>query len=162
MYYSAMHTEKIVILDNIRSAHNVGSIFRTSDGAGVVRLILCGYTPAPQDRFGREQAEIAKTSLGAASMIPWEKKESVAEVLTAISELKKSGFTIVALEQTIKSIPLHDFKVPSKVAYIVGNEVDGVSEVLLDEADTIVEIPMHGKKESLNVSVATGILLFKL
>jgi 23S rRNA (guanosine2251-2'-O)-methyltransferase len=156
-----MEESKIVIVDNVRSAHNVGSIFRTSDGAGVSRIILCGYTPAPLDRFGREQSEIAKTSLGAAAMIPWEKKESTEEVLETIRELKGSGFTIVALEQTPSSISLHEFAVPKKVAYIVGNEVDGVQKELLDAADAVVEIPMQGQKESLNVSVATGILLFK-
>lgn len=156
-----MEESKIVIVDNVRSAHNVGSIFRTSDGAGVSRIILCGYTPAPLDRFGREQSEIAKTSLGAAAMIPWEKKESTEEVLETIRELKGSGFTIVALEQTPSSTSLHEFAVPKKVAYIVGNEVDGVQKELLDAADAVVEIPMQGQKESLNVSVATGILLFK-
>jgi len=156
-----MEESKIVIVDNVRSAHNVGSIFRTSDGAGVSRIILCGYTPAPLDRFGREQSEIAKTSLGAAAMIPWEKKETMGEVLKTISELKGSGSTIVALEQTPSSISLHEFIAPAKVAYIVGNEVDGVQKELLDAADVIVEIPMQGQKESLNVSVATGILLFK-
>lgn len=152
--------EKILIIDNIRSAHNVGSMFRTSDGAGVSRIILVGYTPAPTDRFGRVQPEIKKTSLGASEMILWEQKESGEQILKRIEELQKEGFTIVSVEQTEKSIPLYDLKVPEKVAYIVGNEIDGVSKELLDVSDMTVQIPMQGQKESLNVGVATGIVLF--
>lgn len=155
-----MKTEKILIIDNVRSAHNVGSMFRTSDGAGVSRIILVGYTPAPIDRFGRAQAEIVKTSLGASTMIPWEQRSTGAEMLARITELKMEGFSIVALEQTASSISLYDFKVPEKVAYIVGNEIDGVSEELLSACNVVVEIPMAGEKESLNVGVATGIVLF--
>ena len=156
-----MQTEKVLILDNIRSAHNVGSLFRTSDGAGVSKIILGGYTPAPRDRFGRQQAEILKTSLGASAMIAWEQKENMGELVASIVALQADGFSIVALEQTTQSIPLYDFTVPKKVAYIVGNEVDGVQSELLELSDTIVEIPMRGQKESLNVAVATGILLFR-
>jgi len=152
--------EKVVILDNIRSAHNVGSIFRTSDGAGVSRIILGGYTPAPTDRFGRTQEEIAKTSLGASSMISWEKIEDTPALKERILALKKEGFEVVALEQTQNAVSLYDFIVPEKVVYIVGNEVEGVSQDLLSLCNVVVEIPMHGQKESLNVSVATGILLF--
>lgn len=155
-----MQNEKVVIVDTVRSAHNVGSIFRTSDGAGVSLIILVGYTPAPIDRFGREQPEIKKTSLGASSMIAWEQKESGLPIRERVAELKKEGFTIVAVEQTKRSISLYDFVVPQKVAYILGNEVDGVSPELLEVADVVVEIPMSGEKESLNVGVATGIVLF--
>jgi tRNA G18 (ribose-2'-O)-methylase SpoU len=154
-----MEQEKIVVIDNVRSAHNVGSIFRTSDGAGVSHIILGGYTPAPIDRFGREVDEIKKTSLGASSMIPWEQCEE-ALLPARLLELKGNGFVVVALEQTQNAVSLYDFTVPPKVVYIVGNEVDGVREDLLAVADQVVFIPMHGKKESLNVSVATGILLF--
>lgn len=154
-----MKGETIVVIDNVRSAHNVGSIFRTSDGAGVSQIILGGYTPAPIDRFGREVDEIKKTSLGASSMIPWEQCEADA-LPTRLLELKEKGFTVVALEQTDTSVSLYDFEVPSKVVYIVGNEIDGVRPELLTVTDTVVEIPMQGRKESLNVSVATGILLF--
>lgn len=152
--------QKIIIIDNVRSAHNVGSIFRTSDGAGVERIILVGYTPSPIDRFGRVQPEIKKTSLGASTMIPFESKENGQEIVTRIFELKADGFTIVSLEQTAQSISLYEFNVPEKVAYIVGNEIDGVSKELLKISDVVVEIPMLGKKESLNVGVATGIVLF--
>lgn len=156
-----MLREKIVIIDNVRSAHNVGSIFRTSDGVGVSRLILFGYTPAPIDRFGRVQPEIEKTSLGASTMIPWDKKETDAEILSCVEQLKKDGFTIVAVEQTTNAVSLYDFAVPQKVAYIFGNEIDGVSQLLLGVSDVVVHIPMLGEKESLNVSVTAGIVLFK-
>ena len=152
--------QKILIIDNVRSAHNVGSLFRTSDGAGVERIILVGYTPSPIDRFGREQPEIKKTSLGASAMIPFETKETGVAIETRIQELKSEGYVIVSLEQTQHSIPLYDFEVPEKVVYIVGNEIDGVSKELLEVSDMVVEVPMLGKKESLNVAVATGIVLF--
>ena len=151
---------KTLILDNIRSAHNVGSIFRTADGAGVDKIFLVGTTPCPIDRFGRIQPEIMKTSLGAADTIPWEYVADV-DVANLVSDLKDKGATIVSIEQTAASISLDEFKVPDKVAYIFGNEIDGVQQTLLDVADVIVEIPMKGKKESLNVSVTTGIVLFK-
>ena len=149
-----------VILDNIRSAHNVGSIFRTSDGAGVAKIFLVGVTPCPVDRFGRSQPEIAKTSLGAADIVPWEQIGDADAVLVA-QRLRGEGMTVVAVEQTANSIALDEFQVPKNVAYILGNEVDGVSDALIKESDEVVEIPMAGEKESLNVSVAAGIVLFK-
>ena len=155
-----MSKHAVLIIDNVRSALNVGSFFRTSDGAGVSRIILCGYTPTPIDRFGRIQKQIEKTSLGAVSSVAWEQKETLEEILACVADLKKEGYVIVSLEQTDRSIPIQEFEVPDKVAYIVGNEVEGVREELLEASDLVVEIPMHGKKESLNVGVATGILLF--
>ena len=151
---------KIVILDNLRSAHNVGSIFRTADGAGVSRIYLIGTTPCPKDRFGREQPEIAKTSLGATKSVAWEYVDPN-EVDTLIDKLKSEGVRVVAIEQTKDSILLKHFKVPSNIAYIFGNEVDGVSPTLIEIADEVVEIPMLGSKESLNVAVTAGIVLFK-
>jgi len=155
----AMKRQVYIMLDNIRSAHNVGSIFRTSDGAGVSKIYLVGYTPAPIDRFGRPQPEIEKTSLGASLTIPWEQvaDASVPETLEA---LKAHGFAVVAVEQTPKSVSLYDYTTTEKVCYIFGNEIDGVSQTILDLADTIVEIPMHGQKESLNVGVSVGVVLF--
>lgn len=151
---------KFVILDNIRSAHNVGSIFRTGDGAGIAKIFLVGVTPCPVDRFGRPQPEIAKTSLGAADVVPWEQVSNDDAVLL-VRRLQDEGVTVVAVEQTSNAVSLDDFQVPENVAYILGNEVDGVSEALLKESDMVVEIPMAGEKESLNVSVAAGIVLFK-
>ncbi len=158
--YSDFMRQKIVILDNIRSAHNVGSIFRTADGAGVEKIYLIGTTPAPFDRFGREVPEIKKTSLGATEFVEWEHVDDRAAPVL-IDRLSDEGFAIVAIEQSNKSISLHDFVPPPKVAYVFGNEVEGVGEGWLNAADPIVEIPMNGQKESLNVSVTAGIVLFK-
>jgi len=151
--------QKIVILDNIRSAHNVGSIFRTADGAGVEKIYLLGYTPAPRDRFGRVSAEIKKTSLGALDTVAWEQVDD--EALPALlTKLRTDKFQIVAVEQTAESVTLQSFITPQKVAYIFGNEVEGVRADVIKESDTVVEIPMLGTKESLNVSVSAGIILF--
>lgn len=150
---------KQLLLENIRSAYNVGAIFRTADGAGVDKIWLSGYTPTPIDRFGRVQAEIKKTSLGASEVVSWERLTDDI-MLSALQAQKKAGVTIIALEQTNQSIPLKGFSVPEKILYVVGNEITGVSSSLLELADQIVEIPMLGTKESLNVSVATGILLY--
>lgn len=151
--------EQRLFLNNIRSAHNVGAMFRTADGAGVHRLYLGGYTPLPVDRFARVQPEIAKTSLGASATLPWEHVASGSEV-AVLTALKQSGFSIVAVEQTAQSISLHQFTVPERVVYILGNEVTGVTDELLAIADVVVEIPMHGSKESLNVATTAGIVLF--
>ncbi len=135
----------------------MGAIFRSADGAGVSKVFLSGYTPAPIDRFGRVQAEIQKTSLGASESVPWENVSSLEEL---IHILQREGVTVVALEQSSRSLSLSDFVAPNDVAYIVGNEVTGVPEEALALVDTIVDIPMLGQKESLNVSVAAGIVLY--
>lgn len=150
---------KILILDDIRSAQNVGSIFRTADAIGVDKIYLLGITPDPVDRFGRKRSDIKKASLGAEETVVWDHVNNKAQLA---SDLKKNGFKIVSLEQTKDSIDYKDFNAPEKIAVIVGNEVSGVSKELLDLSDTVLEIPMKGKKESLNVSVSTGILLFRL
>lgn len=148
---------KYLILENIRSAYNVGAIFRTADAAGVAKMFLVGYTPAPLDRFGRVQGEIEKTSLGASAVVPWEQVATTKEV---IEQLQADGVTVVAVELAEGSVPLKDFAEPTAVAYIVGNEVEGVSAEALATADVIVELPMLGQKESLNVSVTAGIVLY--
>lgn len=148
-----------LILHNIRSNHNVGSIFRTADGAGVAKLWLTGYTPAPLDQFKRVNNEIAKTALGAEQSVGWEKRENILELIT---ELKKAGYKILALEQNDKSVDYREVKLAGKTALIVGNEVGGVEPEVLNLCDQIIEIPMRGNKESLNVSVATGIAVYKL
>ena len=157
--------EKRVILYNVRSAHNVGSVFRTSDGAGVERLYLVGPTPLPIDRFGREQAEIKKTSLGASGSVGWEhvgtaERESLQETLELIKKLQAEGWQTVAIEQIDSAISLYEYTVPDRVVYIFGHEVDGVPEEIVAACDQVVEIPMQGMKESLNVSVTAGIVLF--
>lgn len=148
---------KYIILEDIRSAYNVGAIFRTADAAGVTKVFLVGYTPAPIDRFGRPQPEINKTSLGASETMPWEKADDIAEL---IARLKHEGVSVVAVELAVGSVPLKEFIEPENVAYIVGNEVEGVSKEALELADVIVELPMLGQKESLNVSVTAGIILY--
>ncbi len=148
------------MLHNIRSVHNVGSIFRTADAAGVSKIILCGYTPTPVDRFGRARKNFNKVSLGAEKTVPWKQVQTPAD---AIKKLKKDGYKILAIEQSKNATSLFDYKPTSdKVALILGNEVRGLSKSILSQADTILEIPMRGKKESLNVSVTAGVLLFTL
>lgn len=153
----------IVILDNIRSAHNVGSIFRTADAAGIEKIYLCGITPAPIDRFGRPNKEIAKVALGAEHSIPW---ESVRSTASLISSLKKRGYSVIAVEQDDRSTPYDAIKIKknglSHTAILMGTEVNGISPALLKRCDIIAEIPMRGKKESLNVGIAFGIVVFRL
>lgn len=134
-------------------------MFRTADGAGITKVFCTGYTPTPTDRFGRAQGEIGKTALGAEQMIPWESKKSVVAVLRA---LKREGFQIIAIEQDQKSVPYTNVRPKKRVAFVVGNEVGGLTQTVLKEADSIAEIPMRGKKESLNVSVALGVALFRI
>jgi len=149
--------EIAVLLHNVRSAHNVGSILRTSDAAGVSNVYLSGFTPSPSDRFERVQKDIAKTALGAETTVPWEYQKSP---LAVISKLRKAGWRIVAVEQAPDSVDYRKFKSKKPVVFMFGNEVTGIPKTILKKCDAIVEIPMHGKKESLNVSVAAGIILF--
>ena len=146
-----------LILDNIRSVHNVGSIFRTAEAADVDRIYCIGTTPIPLDRFGQKRNDFAKVALGAEDLVKWEYLEIAS---TLVRKLKKEGYKIIALEQADNSVSYKKIKFTSKTALIVGNEVGGVSKTLLKLADQIAEIPMAGKKESLNVAVATGIMLF--
>ena len=148
----------ILILENIRSTHNVGSIFRTADAVGVEKIYLVGVTPDPIDRFGREQKDISKTALGAEKNVPW---EHASEIFSLIQNLKNSGYSIVALEQNAKSVNEIP-KSENKIALILGEETKGITADVLQEVDYIFELRMKGKKESLNVSVATGIALYKL
>lgn len=154
-----MKKEVAVLLHDIRSAHNVGSLFRTADGAGVSHIYLSGYTPLPVDRFGRAQKEIAKTALGAETFLPWEYHASP---VTVISMLRKKGWCVVAVEQDKRALDYRKFRIRKPTLFILGNEVDGVPKRLLDRCDDIIEIPMRGKKESLNVSVAGGVVLFSV
>lgn len=153
--------ECVVLLHNIRSVHNVGSIFRTCDAAGASRVILSGYSPLPIDGTGEIRRDFAKVSLGAEKTVPW---SQVKTLTPAIKKLKKEGFTIIAVELDKKAVSLFDYKPkPSqKIAVILGNEVSGVSKATLKQCDVILEIPMRGTKESLNVSVAAGVALFSL
>jgi tRNA G18 (ribose-2'-O)-methylase SpoU len=149
----------VIILDNIRSTHNVGSIFRTADALGVSKIVLCGTTPAPVDRFGRDRSDISKVALGAEKNLVWKYEKST---LTAINKLKKDGYQIIAVEQAENSVDYKKVKITSKVAFVMGEEVSGLSPSILKQVDIIAEIPMRGEKESLNVSVAFGVALFRI
>ncbi len=150
----------IAVLYNIRSLHNVGSIFRTADGAGIKKIYLCGITPAPVDSFGKPRQQLVKTSLGAEQFVKWQKEKETSKILR---ELKKNGYKILAIEQSKKSIPYYKFSSKSpKLCLVVGNEVSGLSPSVLKLANKILEIPMLGDKESLNVSVAFGIATYHI
>lgn len=153
------NTDMRILLHNIRSTHNVGSIFRTADAGGVSHIYISGYTPTPLDQFGRKRKDIAKVALGAEDTVAWSKAGTPKKL---IAELKTEGFSTVALEQSGDSVDYKNVKIGKKVLLIVGNEVKGMSPELLKLSDTVVEIPMKGEKESLNVSVAFGIALFRL
>ena len=161
-----MKKEIFVVLDNIRSRENVGSIFRTSDAAGVSKIYLCGITPTPKNNYelrikNRESDKIAKTALGAEKWVPWEYHKQTWRLL---NELRADGLLLVALEQTKKSIDV--FKLKSighkPLALIVGNEVKGLSQKILKYTDKKIAIRMYGKKESLNVSVAFGVAIYQI
>lgn len=151
------HAKKLpvyVLLDSIRSTYNVGSIFRTSDGAMIEKLILCGYTPHPPKK------EILKTSLGATESVSW---EYIKDPVEAVKKLKADGVKICALELTEGSTPYYrvsDSDFP--ICLIVGNEITGVKQELLDLCDCALEIPQYGIKQSLNVAVAYGVAIFEL
>ena len=157
--------EIIVIAHNIRSTHNVGAIFRTAEGFGVSKIILSGYTPYPTIEHDSRlphiseklTSQIHKTALDAETMVPFEYTEDA-----PLQTLKNSGYRIVALEQNDRSINLADYETPEKMALLIGEEVHGITDELIKQCDDIIEIPMFGKKESFNVSVATGIALYAL
>ncbi|MGB4399503.1 MAG: RNA methyltransferase [Daejeonella sp.] len=143
----------VVILDNVRSMHNIGSIFRTSDGFAVEKICLCGITAQPPHR------DIEKTALGATQSIDWVYYESVHE---AINELKDLGYIIIAIEQAENSLMLNDHlpNISEKYALIFGNEVQGVSDEAMKLADKCIEIPQFGTKHSFNIVVSAGIVLW--
>ena len=148
-----------LVLNNIRSLHNVGAIFRTADGAGVEKIFLTGYTPTPYDFFGKIKKDFQKTALGAEKSVDWAR---VQNIHTLIKRLKKDKFQIVSLEQSKNSIDIRKFKPRKNLALILGNEVGGIPKSVLKKSDAVLEIPMFGKKESLNVSVAAGVALYMI
>jgi tRNA G18 (ribose-2'-O)-methylase SpoU len=143
----------ICVLDNIRSQHNIGSIFRTSDAFRVSGLYLCGITATPPNR------EINKSALGATESVKWQYFE---DTLSAIEQLKKQGYKIIAIEQATESVNLDDYSptLSEKVALVFGNEVTGVSDHIMEEIDACIEIPQFGTKHSFNVSVTAAIVLY--
>lgn len=158
-------SEIIVIAHNIRSTHNIGSIFRTCEGFGVSKIIISGYSPYPKLPSDTRLPHISekltdqihKTALGAELMVRFEYQPE-----PDLDLLKQQGFTIVGLEQDKRSIMLKNYKTPSKIALLLGEEVYGITDELRNKCDDLIEIPMVGKKESFNVSVATGIALYAL
>jgi tRNA G18 (ribose-2'-O)-methylase SpoU len=154
-----MKHEIAVMLHNVRSAHNVGSIFRTADAAGVSKIYLSGYTPVPIDRFGRPQKEIAKTALGAEKYIPWVYAKTPRGI---VKKVRDEGFMIVGVEQDTRSRDYRTYIPEKPTLFIFGNEVRGLSAQLRTACDILIQIPMFGTKESLNVAVAAGIVLFSI
>lgn len=149
----------VIILHNIRSLHNVGSIFRTADAVGVEKIYLGGITPAPVDIFGKFRPQLTKVSLGAEKTVVWERAKSTTRM---IDRLKKEKYKIFAVEQSRKSVPYYKVKARAKdkIALVLGSEVKGLPASILKKADKILEIPMAGRKESLNVAVAFGIVAY--
>lgn len=158
-------TEIVLLVHNIRSTHNVGALFRTAEGFGVSHIYLSGYSPYPElpndTRLPhiREKLtkQIYKTALGAETMIPFSYHD-----VPPFETLRTRDFRVVGLEQDARSVPLNSYKPDKKIALLIGEEVEGITDELRDHCDDIVEIPMVGKKESFNVSVATGIALYAL
>ena len=145
----------VIVLDNIRSMNNVGSVFRTSDAFLIEKIFLCGITPKPPHR------EIHKTALGATETVDWEYKHTTFD---AIDELKGKGYLIYSIEQAVGSIMLNDFVFPQKekVAVVFGNEVEGVDQEIINISNGVIEIPQFGTKHSLNISVSAGIVIWDL
>lgn len=155
----------ILIAHNIRSTHNIGSLFRTSEGFGVSKIIISGYSPYPTLEHDSRLPHISskltdqihKTALGAETMIPFEYQE-----VPDFNGLRASGYRIVGLEQDNRSVPLNQYQSPPKIALLLGEEVEGITSDMRALCDDLIEIPMVGQKESFNVSVAAGIALYSL
>lgn len=154
-FHASPKSPIVVVLENVRSMHNVGSVFRTADAFRVEKIYLCGYTPRPPHR------DINKTALGATETVAWTGHE---DGVSAIAELKEQGYSVYAVEQVHNSISLESFNYKSgdKIAVVFGNEAEGVSEEMIAAADGCIEIPQFGSKHSFNISVAAGIVLWEL
>jgi tRNA G18 (ribose-2'-O)-methylase SpoU len=148
-----MNENFVLVVPNIRSGHNVGAMFRTADGAGVDKIYICGYSPTPP------HPQVDKVSLGAEKSVPWEYAKQTSRLL---KKLKKEGYNIVGLEQAERSQNIFDFKPKFPLALVVGNEKTGLPKNWQALCDELIDIPMRGKKNSLNVSVAGGITMYYL
>jgi tRNA G18 (ribose-2'-O)-methylase SpoU len=148
----------VVVLDNVRSLYNTGAFFRTADGCGVERLILCGLTPRP-DQGGRQRRAIAKTALGAELVVPWQHEAGTS---TAVQSLRENGYHIVAVETMPDAVDLYEWTPTWPLGLVFGHEKEGVTNDLGDDVETYVRIPMLGEKHSLNVATAAGIVLYEL
>lgn len=151
----------LIIGHDIRSRENVGALFRTADALGGAEFILSGITPAPIDRFGRTDAKLSKVALGAEQSVPWKQVKTLEELFKTLA-----GYQLFVIEQDKRSVPYHSISLSTKelqkIALLIGNEVTGVPQEILDRADTILEIPMQGDKESLNVAISFAIVAFHL
>lgn len=148
----------VVLLDNVRSLYNTGAFFRTADGAGVERLVLCGITPRP-DQGGRQQRAIAKTALGAELTVPWTYE---ADAAAAVRALAADGYRIVIVETSPHAVSLYAWEPDWPICLVFGHEREGVASALADTGHTHVRIPMLGEKQSLNVATAAGVVLYDL
>ena len=149
----------VVVLDNIRSVYNVGSIFRTANACGIGKVILCGITPGPLDAKGRKRSDFAKVSLGAEEKVLWERS---ATTVDALQSLRDEGYYIVAIEQDSSSVDYKDVVARSKTCFVLGSEVEGINKDVLSLCDVVAELPMLGSKESLNVTIAFGIASYRI
>lgn len=152
-FKEAPKTPLIIILDNIRSLNNIGAVFRTADCFRVEKIYLCGITATPPHR------DIHKTAIGATETVAW---EHVEDVLGIVQQLQKENWKVYAVEQTEHSQALQEVEVSGKTAIVMGNEVDGVQQSVIDSCDGSIEIPQYGTKHSLNISVCTGIVVWEL
>ncbi|MBK8499668.1 MAG: RNA methyltransferase [Flavobacteriales bacterium] len=151
-YTGALDRRIRVVLDDVRSRHNVGAFFRTADAFGVEGLVLCGFTPLPPHR------EIEKTALGATASVPWQHAPDAAD---AVARLKAEGYRVIAVEQTLLARPLSEFSraAHQPLALVFGNELNGVSDAVISACDECLVVPQRGSKHSLNVSVCAGVVL---
>lgn len=155
----------VLIAHNVRSAHNVGSLLRTADGLGIKRVYLTGYTPYPKHKSDKRlphlaaktDKQIIKTALGAEKTVHWQHEEKIEPL---IDSLKKRGFTVAGLEQTPTAVKLFEFESPEKLAVVVGNEVEGLADDILQLCNLVIKIPMFGQKESFNVVQAAAMALY--
>ena len=150
-----------LILDNLRSVYNVGSMFRTANALALDEIALCGITPTPLDKRGHKRKDFAKVALGAEDILSWRHFPSTKE---AIEHYKKAGYYLIAIEQDKRAVDYKKVNIAGKdkVVFVIGNEVDGIGDESLSEVDSIAEIPMNGTKESLNVTIAMGIALYRI
>ena len=152
---------KIAVLDNLRSVYNVGSIFRTANAVGIEKIILCGTTPTPVDKKGERRKDFAKVALGAEDTVVWEYQE---ETVKTLKTLRQEGCYVVAFEQDGVSVDYKEVNITAKenIVFVIGPEVTGMSQEVLSECDVIAEIPMLGTKESLNVTIAFGVGVYRI
>jgi tRNA G18 (ribose-2'-O)-methylase SpoU len=152
---------KLAVLDNLRSVYNVGSIFRTANAVGIEKIILCGTTPTPLDKKGERRKDFAKVALGAEDTVAWGYYE---DTRSALETLRKEGCYVIAFEQDKKSVDYKNISIDGKenVAFVIGPEVAGMTQEVLDVCDVVAEIPMLGTKESLNVTIAFGVGVYRI